>query len=151
MRSKQKAAGEAESFDSSPNMFEVNESDRLGDYMTRVAEQLLNACKQGNIDEVRTLVQGGVDVNIDFKDGSTPLTKAVETESVRLTELLLRAGARVDDVNRYGETAFGCAVRHGYMDMAALLLSANADVNIKQGDDETPLMNALGFKTGSQK
>jgi ankyrin repeat protein len=135
MRSKQKAAGEAESFDSSPNMFEVNESDRLGDYMTRVAEQLLNACKQGNIDE----------------DGSTPLTKAVETESVRLTELLLRAGARVDDVNRYGETAFGCAVRHGYMDMAALLLSANADVNIKQGDDETPLMNALGFKTGSQK
>lgn len=81
-----------------------------------------------------------MDINIEFQDGSTPLMRAVQNESVRLAELLLRAGAEVDRRNKYGETAFACAVRHGNVNLVTLFWRSDIDINIRAEDGQTLLM-----------
>jgi ankyrin repeat protein len=138
----QKAAGEADSFDSSQSMFSANEFGSSTNSAAGLAEQLLNACNHGDVEEVRKLVAGGVNVNVEFKDGSTPLTKAVESESFSLAELLISVGAKADHVNKYGDTAFAYAVRHDHMSLVELFCKSGHDVNIKRQDGETLLMTA---------
>jgi len=71
---------------------------------------LSTAIEVGNIDEVRTLIGHGADVNVLDKQGSPPLAylKSPRTEAGRqIEELLLKAGADADYNRRRGIWTYG--------------------------------------------
>ena len=63
---------------------------------------LADAVEQRDRARVRTLLQGGVDVNAAQVDGTTALHWAAYHDDAETAGLLLRAGAHVNTVNRYG-------------------------------------------------
>lgn len=75
-----------------------------------MAEGLVNSCKQGHLEGVKRFLDDGY-VDTEFGNNSTTLIMAVKGGSVKVTKLLLSAGARIYRVNRHGETAFARAVR----------------------------------------
>lgn len=86
---------------------------------------LHRAALHGTVDEVRTLVAGGADVNAASPLGVTPLMAAVhDAAKVRL---LLDAGASLDAATRQGHTALQLAAAYdGGSASARLLLARGA-------------------------
>lgn len=70
-------------------------------------------------------LDAGSDVNIRSEFGKTPLMCSVESGSVPMTVLLLRAGAmkEVDLADRNGNTALHIAARKASVELAQLLLA----------------------------
>ena len=77
----------------------------------------------------------------------TPLLRAVEREDIAEVTRLLRAGADVKAVNRYGVAALTLACARANTDIIEQLLAAGADPNTALPEGETCLMTAAG--TGS--
>ena len=103
---------------------------------------LMDAVRAGDVEEVRALLVQGADPNAQTPDGSTALLWAAHREDLTIAELLLRAGGRAGDANRYGATALLEAATTGNAPMLALLLDAGADANTAMPEGETPLMRA---------
>ena len=89
---------------------------------------LLDAARDGDVETVRGLIAGGVDVNSAAGDGMTALHWAAERRDVGLAEMLLEAGAQVDAKVRIGAyTPLHMAAGSGSGAMVRLLLAAGAD------------------------
>ncbi len=81
------------------------------------------------------------DVNPDSQDaeGWTALMYAAHSEKPNFVELLLKADASIDLVNRVGETALIIAVKRGNVEAARQLLTAGADVKPNDAKGMTAL------------
>src|SRR4029453_4363438 len=90
---------------------------------------LLQACKAGNLDAVRSLLDGGADPNAAMDDGLAPLHYATGTGQVEIAKLLIEKGANVDCRQALGGTPLHIAAAEGKQDLAVLLLDAKADIN----------------------
>ena len=110
---------------------------------TRLAE----AAKSGDRAAVIGLLEKHVDVNSPEIDGTTALHWAVHRDDVPLVDRLLRAGANVKAVNRYGISPLAEAAVIGNPAVIDKLLKAGADANEKNADGQTPLMSVA--RTGS--
>jgi ankyrin repeat protein len=77
------------------------------------ASPLMTAVKSGNHDMVRMLLGKPVDVNAQEVDGTTALHWSVRGNDLETTRLLLGAGARADQANRYGVTPLSLAALNG--------------------------------------
>jgi len=108
---------------------------------------LADAVEQRDQARVRTLLQGGIDVNAAQVDGTTALHWAAYHDDAKTAALLLRAGAHVNAVNRYGLPPLAVACSNGSGDVAKLLLAAGADANTTMKSGETVLM--LAARSGS--
>ncbi len=101
---------------------------------------LSDAARDGDIEAVRRLLASGADVNMEDKNGFTPLHAAAfqgHTECVRL--LLAAPGIDVNQENENGWTPLVMAVHNGHTECLKLLLSApGIDVNTT----ESPLTYA---------
>jgi ankyrin repeat protein len=75
-------------------------------------------------------------------DGTTALHKAARADDLKTAESLVRAGANVRAVNRYGVTPLSLACTNGSAAMIELLLRAGADPNTAVPEGETALMTA---------
>jgi ankyrin repeat protein len=75
-------------------------------------------------------------------DGTTPLHMAANEDNVSKAADLIRGGANVNAVNRYGITPLSLACTNGSAPMVDLLLKAGADPNAPLPGGETPLMTA---------
>jgi ankyrin repeat protein len=140
----QKAAGEVESFDRSQDTSEIHEFDNPDEPAAQMAEELVNACKQGHLNGVKKFLEAGGYVDIEFGDGSTPLLMAVENGSVKVATLLLSAGANIYHVSSDGETVFTRAVRCQNTTLLSLLWEVGAHRGTGNEDGETLLMAASG-------
>lgn len=80
-------------------------------------------------------------------DGTTALHVAAYQDDVAAARALLRAGALVDVVNRYGVRPLLVACENGNVGMVGVLLEAGADVHGVGKGGETPLM--LAARAGS--
>jgi ankyrin repeat protein len=103
---------------------------------------LVDAVKKADAAAVRALIGQRVDVNQPGVDGTTALHWAVHSDSVELTDLLLRAGANVNATNRYGATALSLACINGSVAVVDRLLKAGANPNTVFADGQTALMTA---------
>ena len=101
---------------------------------------LADAVEQRDRARVRTLLQGGVDVNAAQVDGTTALHWAAYHDDAETAGLLLRAGAHVNTVNRYGLPPLAVACSSGSGAVVTLLLAAGADANATMKSGETALM-----------
>ena len=112
------------------------------------------AASRGHIDLARRLLDEGVDPN--DQSGRLPLGGAAYDGHLEIVKLLVDRGADVNAVDRgsggSGETALHVATRAQRLEGALrleivrLLLKAGANVNVRNKDGITPLMNALEEK-----
>ena len=91
---------------------------------------IIQAVFDGDIDEVRTLIQAGADVNARSIDhGTTPLMQAAADGRMDLVDLLLASGADPMEYDENGNTALHEAVFHDHVDIARLTIASGAIVS----------------------
>ena len=110
---------------------------------TRVVE----AAAAQDAEAVRTLVEGGADVDAPWADGSTALLWAAHWNDLDMAGLLLTAGADVTTADDHGVTPLDRAAENASLPMVETLLAAGADANAARASGLTPLMVAA--RTGS--
>ncbi|MDI3294556.1 ankyrin repeat domain-containing protein [Janthinobacterium tructae] len=95
-------------------------------------EQLHRAARDGDLNEIRRLLDAGFSPWLFDDLSRTPLHYAVEGEHYRAVELLLQAGTPVNahEEDRIGETPLSLAVQADYVEMVELLLRHGADPDI---------------------
>jgi eukaryotic-like serine/threonine-protein kinase len=103
---------------------------------------LLTAVAAGNLEQVKSLLAKGADVNAASSDRTTPLMLASETNA-SIADALLAAGAQVESTDASGRTALNRASSAGLEDTMRLLLDHQANVNSRAGDLSTPLIAAV--------
>ncbi|MFD6568934.1 glutaminase A [Micromonospora profundi] len=85
------------------------------------------AASQGDLDEVRSLVAGGVDPNNGDYDGRTALHLAASEGHLEIVEYLLGQGVDPDPVDRWGGTPAIDAARGEHQTIVNLLRERKAD------------------------
>ena len=103
---------------------------------------LLKAISNNNIEQVKEIIKSGVDLNIQNKNGVTPL---MASENFEITKLLLENGADPNLQTQIGNTALMILtrLRPNYLDILNLLLENGADPNIKNSYAESALYIAV--------
>jgi ankyrin repeat protein len=87
--------------------------------------QLIQSASNGNVDRVRSLLSGKV--NLDLDRGAA-IGKAAAAGHTEIVELLIRAGANVNLSDRSGFTPIASAAYAGYGDIVRRLIDAGADI-----------------------
>ncbi|KAK7476859.1 hypothetical protein BaRGS_00031941 [Batillaria attramentaria] len=106
---------------------------------TKRLNQLFEACHKNNVEQVVTLLSGGVDPNRFDKKGKTPLHIACEHGHAEIVSNLLWAGCRVNHQDKQMRTPLHIACEHGHEHIVAQLISARCDVNSQDIHECTPL------------
>jgi len=88
-----------------------------------------DALSNGNVDEIRSQLYWGHDVNAKGQSDRTPLITAVMLNEEKLVEVLLENGADVDAFETQGKTALHMAVMLGSTAMIEMLLERGTDIN----------------------
>ena len=96
----------------------------------------------GSLEEIRTLLDSGVDINAVGGTYGTPLTAAAFLTSMDTLLLLLDRGADIDAVGGEYGTALTAAAYRGRRDIVILLLGHGADINMVGGEYGTALAAA---------
>ncbi|MEP7352864.1 MAG: ankyrin repeat domain-containing protein, partial [Acidobacteriota bacterium] len=90
------------------------------------------ASRNGDVDVMRVLLDGGADATRWHAEGETPLMAAARTGRVDAVQLLLANGAFVNAVDPFQEeTALMWAAAEGQVAVVKTLLAAGADPNLK--------------------
>eukprot|EP01104_Vermistella_antarctica_P002799 TRINITY_DN13010_c0_g1_i1.p1 TRINITY_DN13010_c0_g1~~TRINITY_DN13010_c0_g1_i1.p1 ORF type:complete len:125 (+),score=27.28 TRINITY_DN13010_c0_g1_i1:152-526(+) len=92
-------------------------------------DQLIDAAKDGDTQNVATLLDSGVNINCSNWNGMTSLHWASEKGRDETVRLLLNRGAMVELKDGYGRTPLYYASENGKMECVRLLLDHKADVN----------------------
>ena len=114
--------------------------------------ELREAASKGDVEGVRALLRAGADCDDcaagsrddsdSDLDGDTALMVASENGHRDVVELLVGAGADVNQVDEDGWTALMCASNNGHREVVEALVGAGADVNLAKKNGETALMLA---------
>ncbi len=92
----------------------------------RASQELLHACIIGDSKRVRSLLEGGADVNIRGALEMTPLMIASQDGNVDVVKILLLKGADIKAQNVVGQTALRLAMLRERRAVVALLQSYGA-------------------------
>ena len=123
-------------------------------------EEIYEAVKEGNLDEVQRLLDAGVDVNAKTNiDDDTPLHLAARMGKTEVVNVLLSSGAQVNAKRsaknlfarwlalvmggEANETPLHDAAAKGHTEVVKVLLGHGSDVNAKTRQSWTPLYNAV--------
>lgn len=95
-----------------------------------------------NIDNVKSLIAQGADVNERDALGKSPLSVAIENGNLRLVKLLIQNGAEINVCDFSWQTPLCLAVRSNKLAIVSFLLDQGADVTICDCWRQTPLFFA---------
>src|SRR5215213_9735886 len=93
--------------------------------------ELTHAAGTGDAATVKALLDSGVNLNAQDKDGSTPLIQAAWQGHAEIVRLLLSRGANVNLKSKDGGTALLWASFEGHTEIVSILLERGADANAK--------------------
>ena len=110
--------------------------------LKREEKEFLCSTADKNIGSVLSLIQAGVDVNVQDKNGMTALMIASQTDHVELVVKLTEAGANINIQNNSGDTALICATKEGKINCVHKLIELGANVNIRGHNGRTALFHA---------
>src|SRR6266436_6617241 len=102
--------------------------------------RLVDAAKNQDLQKVRALLSGHVDVNARSEDGSTALLWAAHWNDVATASLLIRAGANANAANDFRITPLSLACTNGSAALVELLLKTGANPNTPIATGETPIL-----------
>jgi ankyrin repeat protein len=97
---------------------------------------LFLATEASALSVMELLLSCGADPNVSESGGDTPIIVA---RNGNIARLLILKGARVNYQNRNGDTALHNASSLGYIDVVSVLLSAGADVTLRNKYSETAI------------
>jgi len=110
------------------------------------ATALMIASEKGNSAIVQRLIEAKANINLMDEKGTTALMRAAYRGSsghLETMNMLIRAGARLDNKDRDGSTALINAVVGRNSSGLEILLKAQAEINIRDKAGNTPLINAI--------
>jgi ankyrin repeat protein len=110
--------------------------------LSAASAPLIEAVQRQDVQAVRTLLKGSVDIHATDADGSTALHWAAQRNDLQLVDLLLAAGANAKASTRYGITPLYLAAVNGSAPILERLLDAGADPNGVAMEGQTMLMTA---------
>ena len=100
-----------------------------------VNECLFNAIICCRVDDVRTILESGIDVNIKNENGSTPLHEIIAVYGngydIEIIKYIVAQGGDVNAKDKDGNTPFYLAALHCWIEPAKFLISQGADVHAK--------------------
>lgn len=105
---------------------------------------LHRAIEKGDLEEVRSLIAAGANVDTQTADALTPLHYAARSGHGEIVGLLLRHGADLNARDIGGDTALHKALWSNHPDVAERLIAKGADVRAEDINGETPLHIAAG-------
>ena len=88
--------------------------------------ELGDAAWQGKVEEVKTLLANGADVNLQDDVGRTALMRVSLGRKAEVVKILLDHGADVNLQDKFGDTALKHASRKGHKRVMELLKAAGA-------------------------
>lgn len=102
-----------------------------------INEALIEACEQGNLNRVKELLGKGADPTMHE---SLSLKRALDRHSVIIAVELIRHGADIETVSRFGITAAFVAATDKETEILRELASLGADINSVDSGGETALI-----------
>ena len=108
---------------------------------------LMQACRFGQMEIVKLLLQAGADINLTNNDGNNALWLACFSGDTHTIRVLIENGVNIDNQNVTGATALIYAASAGKASIVQQLLEAGADPHIKTQDDFTALDLAASPQT----
>lgn len=103
-------------------------------------KNLLQAVKTGDVEEVKSLLSLGSDVNARYDAAMTPLYWAAQEGQTTIVQLLLDHGADVNGSDLLsGWTALHMAAMYGHDSVVELLLNGGANIDATANEGETAL------------
>ena len=94
-------------------------------------QQLLEACRKGEINRVDGLLNRGAQINARNEGGSTSLSLAVDFGHTQIAELLIKRRASLPAAGLDGDDALVEAARGGFVHRTEFLLRRNANTPTK--------------------
>src|SRR5260221_5574372 len=107
-----------------------------------LAYDFVKAATNGKIDEVKTLLQSGVNINTQIEHGYSALMLAAGNGQEDVVKYLLKNGANVNLQANLKETALHLAAGNGRKSIVELLVTNGADFRVSD-TGLTPLMMAV--------
>lgn len=99
---------------------------------------LIKAINDNDVDRVNMLLYAGVDPNEKNDEGTAPLVAAAASDP-KITEMLLKRNAKVNEPSKDSVTPLMAAAQTGNMEVVSLLLEYGANPNAKDKDGKTAL------------
>ena len=108
---------------------------------TRGRSALVAAISKSHHDAMKLLIEAGADVNLpESSPGRSPLQLVIdEAPSIRSMEILLNAGADINQTDQRGESALASAAFMNRSDALQLLLERGADLGVVNNQGISPL------------
>jgi ankyrin repeat protein len=111
----------------------------FGAYYNNIAR----AAEKNDVAQVRRLLSSGNNPNQAEGDSlQTGLQWAAINGNIQIAAILIKAGARLNDRDKLGNTALHYAAVHDQVEIAKLLLDVGAGIDEQNHDGVTPLMLA---------
>jgi ankyrin repeat protein len=121
-----------------------NKAKKLLKALQGKADNLVVAAGAGNLDEVRDLIDSGVDINTLGIERHNALYAASARGQNRVVQLLIDLGANLDTSGEVSNTPLLEAISHYELNIISLLLKAGANPNQPDfGNCITPLISAV--------
>ena len=131
---------------SSPNTKIIIEKHKRETHDLKKTKCLLQAAEQGCLDSCKFLIENKAYVNLQDKNGWSPLYKAVENGHLDCCDLLIKHKADVNLQDKDGWSPLHVAALNEHLDCCDLLIKNKADVNLQINDGEVPLHIAFIFR-----
>lgn len=107
-----------------------------------IPDALIQALAEDNVSILNQALQDGLSVNACNSEGSPLLGLAAEVGAIQSVQVLLAAGAAVDQGDADQWTPLMAAAGGNHHDIVQLLLAAGANINAQTTFGLTPLMAA---------
>jgi ankyrin repeat protein len=108
------------------------------------SQSLFVAVKSNNPNQVKEIIENGIDVDARNFNNETSLHMVVCYKDLKdIAKLLIENGANIDATNSKGETPLHLAIDCEENEIAELLINNGADVHAKDNSGDTPLHKSV--------
>jgi ankyrin repeat protein len=97
---------------------------------------------------INVLLHYGADVNIEDKDGRTPLNYLINYNYFDMIDILVSFNVDINKPNRYGQTPLHTVSVEGRVEIVKDLLERGADYTLRDNKDRTPKDLAIEITKG---
>ena len=114
---------------------------------------LIKAAQRDHTEVIRVLLtQGkGIMVDVQTKEGETPLSLVAAQEDLEAVKLLHGHGARINHQNHTGASMLVDTVLHKKYEVLEYLVANGADINMSDNNGQSPLMQAIPYSGNEAK